>query len=144
MRRRPLALLGGALVGLLAAPMAGVAALLASWVAGQVARGLVSAVVIDSPIADRVGRVCGEVALVPGAAFGLWALAQLIGGPRPIVRLLGVMALAGVAALGTLLSPLSSGNVDLRTLSALAAWVGTSALAGAALLAPEEAPCPPS
>ncbi len=150
--RRPETRLWGALFGLAALPVAGLCALVAAW-PGCVLGEVVGWVVGDASTRATIVRLGAELAMVPGAGVGLAALAHLVGGRRPIVRLLAVVGLAALTALGTLLSPVvPRSDAALHLLSGLAAYAGAAAVAGAALLAPpatpmegeEEAACPPS
>lgn len=132
----------GALLGLLAPPLVGVCA-----AAGAAAFAIVGSV----PLGALGGADGATLGSAFGAAFGAalaggfaaQVLAEGLGDPRSVRRVLAVLGLAAVTAAGTWMSPFVEPQDAL--LAAIAALFATAALTGAALLVPrvDEAPLRP-
>ncbi|MBX3466727.1 MAG: hypothetical protein KF878_07505 [Planctomycetes bacterium] len=126
-------LLKGALLGLLALPLT-IALAGIGWAVLSLLGQVVGAILLGGASGADLGRVAGSaIGALGGAVFALRVLAEVHGGDGAAGRVLAVLTLTLAAAAGTALSPLVEGPAPL---AGLGAALATSALSGAALLAP--------
>lgn len=130
-------LLKGALLGVLALPLT-IALAGIGWAVLSLPGQVVGALLLGGASGADSGRViAAAIGALGGAAFAVRVLAEVHDGDGAVGRVLAVLALTLGATAGTALSPLVEGPA---ALAGLGAALATSALSGAALLAPRSAP----